>query len=271
MTKSVEDLLKEINAGPAGSGALPQGQGAVAKSGTGRMATRSGRLARMPIIMVAIAAIIAAVIGSLPFGSYVLYPFALFVTQIHETGHALAAVLTGGTVDSIQIQSNLAGLTTTRGGIQAVVASAGYLGATVAGVALLLTPIRFSRWILGAAASIPIIDLVFFHPADSFTAIWSVVFALGLGLAAWKLPARMAAFLQIFLGVEAGLNAFRDAMTLVFISGSNAHIHTDATNMSQALFLPATFWAVTWTVISLVLLIGAMLRLVRRDLASLKS
>lgn len=97
-----------------------------------------------------------------------------------------------------------------------------------------------------------------------------MAFAAALGLAAWKLPARWRGFLQIFLGVEAGLNAFRDLMTLMLISSTDAHIQTDAEAMSRALFLPPIVWSVAWTIISVLLLAGALLLLVRRDLSRLR-
>jgi hypothetical protein len=220
--------------------------------------------------LLVVAVVLIAAIGSLPFGSLALYPFSLFVTLLHETGHALAAVASGGTVDSVSIAGNLSGLTVTSGGIGGVIAPAGYLGATLAGVGLLLTPLRYARWALGVLAAVPVIDLLLFHPATLFTVVWCVVFALALWLAAWKLPARFAALLQIFLGVAAGLNAFRDLTTLFFISSTSSHIQTDATNMSHALFLPPIFWAVLWTVISVLLLAAALVKIVRRDLPALR-
>ena len=213
-----------------------------------------------------VAAVLVAIVGSLPFGSYALYPFALFVTLVHESGHALAAISSGGSVQSLRISGDLSGLTTTAGGSEALIAPAGYLGATLVGAALLLTPLRWARWALGVLAAIPLLALLRFQPASTFTALWCIVFAAALGLAAWKLRPRWAAFLQMLLGVTAGLNAFRDLMTLVFVSGSNSHLQTDAQNMSRALFLPATFWAILWTVLSVVVLVAAVLTVARRDL-----
>jgi hypothetical protein len=82
---------------------------------------------------------------------------------------------------------------------------------------------------------------------------------------AWRLPARLISFLQIFLGVACGLNAFRDLMTLFFISTSQSGIHTDATNMSSIIPLPATVWAVLWTILSLVILGGALVVMVNEN------
>jgi hypothetical protein len=258
-----EDLLRELEAGGILTGSAPAPPATKRKSAPARAARRLGTSG---LVFAIVAAIIVAVVGSLPFGSLALYPFALFVTLIHETSHAVAAVATGGSVVSLQISPDLSGVVHPSGGIQAVIAPAGYLGATLAGVGLLLTPLRYARWALGALAAVPLLALLLFHPATFFTALWCVAFLAALGLSAWKLPPNLAAFLQIFLGVEAGLNAFRDLMTLLFIEGSSAHIQTDAENMSKALFLPPMFWAVLWTVMSLVLLVAAVYGLIRRDL-----
>jgi hypothetical protein len=46
-----------------------------------------------------------------PWGPLLLYPFTLFTTWIHECGHAVMAVLVGGSVTSITIQPDTSGLT----------------------------------------------------------------------------------------------------------------------------------------------------------------
>jgi hypothetical protein len=265
MGKSTDELIRELETG----GVLDHGTAVAPPRKRAAIPVRKG-IAGSGVVMLVIATILAAVVGALPFGSTALYPFALFVTLLHETGHAIATIGTGGSVANLKIAADLSGVTLTRGGVMALIAPAGYLGATLAGVGLLLFPLRFARWAISALAAVPLATLVLFHPADTFTALWCLGFAAVLGAAAWKVPARWLAFLQIFLGVEAGLNAFRDLMTLIFISGSNAHIQTDAENMSRTLFLPATFWAVSWTFVSVLLLAWALALLVRRDVSGLR-
>ena len=270
---STDDLIRELEAGgvlggtpgapPVKSGAAPSGL-----SRSGAVAEPAGRTSGLVFFLVA--AVLVAVVGALPFGSLALYPFSLFVTLIHESSHALAGVITGGSVQKLGLNSDLSGVTDIRGGAMALIAPAGYLGATLAGVALLLTPLRYARRALGVLAAVPLAALVFFHPASLFTAVWCAIFAAALGAAAWKLRPRMAAFLQVFLGVAAGLNAFRDLINLIFISGSSSHIQTDADNMSRALFLPPLFWAYLWAVLSVALLLMACIALFRRDFPSLR-
>jgi hypothetical protein len=264
MSKSTEELLRELEDG----GVFQERRPAAVATRPGRAAAPTARgLASSGLVLLIVAIVVIAAVGSLPFGSTVLYPFALFVTLIHESGHAIAAVATGGSVGSLRIRSDLSGVTTIGGGVDAIIAPAGYLGATLAGVGLLLTPLRYARWAMGALAAVPLAALLFFHPADAFTTLWCVGFALCLGAAAWKLPSRWLPFLQIFLGVEAGLNAFRDLMTLLLISGTDSHIYTDAQLMSRTLFFPATVWAVIWAIISMLLLLLALAGLVGREVS----
>src|SRR3979411_2856274 len=80
----------------------------------------------------------------IPFAEILSYPFRIFVTFIHEGGHAVAALLTGNSVQSLSVAMNASGETyTTQGGMfaQMLVSSAGYLGAMTFG-ALLLVLIR---------------------------------------------------------------------------------------------------------------------------------
>jgi hypothetical protein len=267
MAKSAEDLIRELEAGGVlGGSSMPSKATRRAAQRTGGPASPASK--QSGVLFVVLAAIVIAAVGSLPLGSYALYPFSLFVTLVHESCHAVAALISGGAVDSLRISGDLSGVTMIAGGSEALIAPAGYVGASVVGSLLLITPPRYARAAVAALVAVPLAGLLLFHPATLFTAIWCLAFLAGLGLAAWKLPDRLMHFFQILLGVSCGLNAFRDLMTLFFISSSGAHIHTDAELMFSVLPLPATAWAVLWTLLSLALLGGALFTLVKRDLKS---
>lgn len=76
------------------------------------------------------------------FGALALYPITLLVTFLHEFGHALGALLTGGAVDGMQINPDGSGYTVTRGGWQAIILMGGYLGSAVLGNILLFIGAR---------------------------------------------------------------------------------------------------------------------------------
>src|SRR5215510_15584984 len=77
------------------------------------------------------------VISYIPFGGLVVYPLRLFVTFIHEGGHALAALLTLGSVHRLAIHANASGETYTSGGLSLLISSLGYLASKAYGAGLL--------------------------------------------------------------------------------------------------------------------------------------
>ncbi len=92
-----------------------------------------------------IAAGIVVVCMFVPFGYLAVYPFRLFNTFIHETGHAVATLITGGQVLGMEVNLDTSGMAMRRGGSDVIVASAGYLGSLFAGAALLYAG-RYRRW-----------------------------------------------------------------------------------------------------------------------------
>src|SRR4030095_3740854 len=84
------------------------------------------------------------VLWFIPYAEVLTYPFRIFVTFIHEGGHAIAALLTGNSVASMSVAPNASGETyTTSGGLisEFFISSSGYIGAMAFG-ALLLVLIR---------------------------------------------------------------------------------------------------------------------------------
>src|SRR6266508_67011 len=120
-----------------------------------------------------------------PWAAFLLYPFKLFTTWVHECGHAVAALLVGGRVNSITIRPDTSGLTQSlvpAGRMaQGFVASAGYLGAAAVGC-LLMAATRVERWahvILLSLGVCMLVTLVFWM-RNLFGAV--VVLAWGLTL-----------------------------------------------------------------------------------------
>jgi hypothetical protein len=100
--------------------------------------------ARPQAMTLLVAAALSVLLWFIPYAEILTYPFRIFVTFIHEGGHAIAALLTGNSVASLSVAVNASGEThATEGGFisQVLVSSAGYLGSMVYG-ALLLVLIR---------------------------------------------------------------------------------------------------------------------------------
>jgi hypothetical protein len=57
-------------------------------------------------------AILTVVLWHIPFGNYIMYPFTIFGTWIHELGHGLMAILMGGNFEKLEVFQNGSGLAT---------------------------------------------------------------------------------------------------------------------------------------------------------------
>lgn len=80
-------------------------------------------------------------------GRTLLYPVTMLVTFLHEFGHALGALLSGGSVEGLSVQTDGSGLTTTRGGSVPLVIMGGYLGSAIFGnILFYIGTKKDSRW-----------------------------------------------------------------------------------------------------------------------------
>ena len=241
------------------------------------MRFRLSQDARPQAMTLLIAAAISVLLWFIPFAEFLTYPFRIFVTFIHEGGHAIAALLTGNSVASLSVAMNASGETyTSEGGLisQVFIASAGYLGSMAFG-ALLLILIRRAvaarLVLLGCGIFVFTLTMIFglIKPIFSFNAWSGIPFTLlagtaiaaGLILIARFASARVATFFTSFLAVQCVLNALFDLKTVFFMSSPFAlgqSVHTDALNMARATGVPAILWTVIWIMVALGILWFAM-------------
>jgi hypothetical protein len=208
---------------------------------------------------------VSIVVSFLPFGDFMVYPLRLFVTFIHEGGHALAALLTLGSVGRLVIHANASGETYTYGGLSFLISSAGYLASTAygAGLLMLLHDGGRSKAVLTVTAAI-ILTLTGFFTQDSFSLFIGIALT---GLLIWVAigwSARWAHFFLSFLAVQCCLNAIYDLKTLFLISATT-NLHSDAVNMQETTMIPAVFWAVFWIALS-ILALGFALKVYAQNL-----
>ena len=210
------------------------------------------------------AAVAASLVVSLtPWAQFLLYPFKLFTTWVHECGHALMTVLVGGRVTSITIEPDTSGLThslvpasrVARG----LVASSGYLGAAVVGC-LLVAATRVEKW-----AHVILLSLGAFMLLT--LALWmrnlfgfAVVLAWGVALVtlARQGIANALRFLLSLLAIQLALNSVYDIRVLFLID----RVQSDAATMARLFLLPSWVWATSWMLMSVAML-GATLWMTR--------
>jgi hypothetical protein len=208
-----------------------------------------------------LATALTVVLWFIPLAGLIGHPIRLFITFIHEIGHALAALATFGGVHRITLDWSGSGLTLTQGGWGLLISSAGYLSTTLYGSTLLLLLRRpaFARTAaIGTGALLLIITALFAGNPLS----WAVGLIFGGGCLALGIKAkpRITHFLMSFLGIQCLLNAFFDLITLMYFSAFAAGARTDAQNMSEATggFIPAIVWAVGWSLLSVGVLIATL-------------
>jgi len=210
---------------------------------------------RLAILVVCLA------VGLVLWDSPVLWPLKVLVVMIHETGHAVASLLVGGTVDRISVSGNEAGQCLSRLPDSAlgamVVYSAGYVGSALVGGVLLLSTYRYRvrRWMLGAAAGWLVV-MALLYGRDLFTVVFCLGTAGALAAAARWLPSDLVDVVNLFLAAFCSLYAVFDLRSDLWDGATRAR--SDAALLAQITYVPAVVWAALWTLASLAIL-GAFL------------
>ncbi len=203
-----------------------------------------------------------------PYGEYATYPLRLLITFLHEGSHALATLLTGGSVAGLGVSSDGSGLTLSQGGVGWLVSSAGYLGTTLFGALLLRFLTRgvdprkllFATGIAVALMSLSCVAGMFHLLQGSvFGLIWAAILAPALIFAGKKLPKEGAGFVAGLIGVQCVLNALFDLKNL-FLLSALTNVHTDAQNMQKYTMIPAILWSILWILVSLGIIWGVLIR-----------
>ena len=195
-----------------------------------------------------------------------LWPVNLFVTFIHEAGHALAALLTGGQVQGFTVSPNGSGVAVTAGGYPALILPAGYLGAALFGSALFFLTSRNPKWTRGLSVflglSIIILTVLYAAP-DAAGNLTANVIGIGFGVAmvalGWLAPRVVNVFLLNTLAILTGLNAVMDLSYLVRSPDAGiGTIMNDAAAFAAEYtpLLPASIIAFIWSGIA-VFMLGA--------------
>jgi peptidase M50B-like protein len=208
-----------------------------------------------------IAAALSFALSLTEWGSGVLYPFRLFTTWVHECGHAIMTLLVGGDVSSIVIERNGSGVTSSlipqSRVAQGLVASAGYLGASLVGCTLMVAarrkkPAHGILWTIGAFMLVTLIIWVRNPFGVAVALIWSVA----LIALSRNASGRVSSFVVSLLAVQVALNSVFDIRVLFLMHAA----HSDADTMARLFMLPSWAWASLWMLISTGMLTWTLLR-----------
>ena len=191
--------------------------------------------------------------------SPVLAPFKIFVVFIHETGHALATLLTGGRVLSMVVTPWQSGYVESLGGNALIIASAGYIGSALFGGIMLSLSGRkqWTQYIFIALAILfGVMTLCFVRN------LFGWIFGLGttamFSLLAYKrFP--FSVYIVDILAVMSSMYAIYDLSDFLLVGA-----RTDAVILASITGVPAFIWALVWSAISLLVVYGAGKRALMR-------
>lgn len=230
----------------------------------------SRRLSRRTALTITFGALaLVYALWNIPQLDFIVYPFRLFVTYVHEAGHSLMALLTGGRIVGFEVFSDGSGLARTAGGSRALILPAGYLGAAFFGATLFFIVNRYhlARTVsICLGAMLVVFSALFARPALGDGPIALIVGLLaGLGLIGMGVRLGVIPNLIMLnvLAIMTALNAVLDLFflvqnTSVSMDTRTGTIQNDAMAFSRevAPLIPPVVWALLWAALTL-LMIGA--------------
>jgi hypothetical protein len=216
---------------------------------------------KQQLIFMIISAVISILLLIMPFGfiGVISQIFNIFTTIIHETGHAVAGLISGRTNISIEVDIlTTAGLTTSYGSDTNIfVISAGYLGASLLGGILLIFSAykKSSKLILKVLGGFLLLISFFFMLGQWATFAVTLIFAVGFVVISFIKDVRFSFFAVNFLAIQLIVNAFADIITLIRISfgAPSTGGVSDAYHMAQATFGTEWLWAIIYLLISILI------------------
>ena len=214
--------------------------------------------------LMGLAGLVALLISIIPIINILDYPFRLLLTIVHELGHGLTAILTGGDFQNFVVFPNGSGLAYTAGGWRFLIIPAGYLSVAVFAAVLIVLgrSHRWSRIALSIIGLIMIIMSIWFgRPGELglfaiLNSLLGLVMGIIFGLLFLWLALRANFWLIIFflhlIAIKAGFTAFSDLVALIglTIRGGFLAQANDAQSMAELTHIPAFIWAAAWVIIA---------------------
>lgn len=190
-----------------------------------------------------------------------LLPFKLLAVMGHETGHALATLAVGGSVEKVTLTADQSGACLSSipdgFGAKTLVYSAGYVGSAIISVLLLALTFRFNaRRLMLAAACVWLSLMAVFYARDIFTLVFCFGFAALFGVGARWFPPGVVGGLNLFIATFTAVYAAMDLKDDLWNGAVRAQ--SDAQLLANITVVPAMVWAIGWTLLSLAILgVGA--------------
>jgi hypothetical protein len=182
----------------------------------------------------------------------ILYPLKLLVVFFHELSHALATLLTGGTVKELVINKDQGGHVVSLGGNQFIILSAGYIGSLLFGIVIYSTSVKshYDKTIMMVLGiSMMIITVVLSR------SIFSWLFGLSSGGAMLLMARYLANQYNDFALRLIGLTSMMYAPLDIYSDTiSRSYLKSDAYLLAEYTGGTTLLWGSIWMLISIVVI-----------------
>lgn len=179
----------------------------------------------------------------------VILPLKILVVFFHELSHGLAALLTGGEIESISVNPDQGGVTLTRGGSRFAILSAGYVGSLISGVVLLLAALksRADRAIMATLGAAMLV-ITAFYMRDLFAIAFGALTGAAMLAMARFLPGQVNDQALRLVGLTSMIYVPRDIFDDTI---ARSHLRSDAFMLGEYLGGGAMLWGAIWLLLSL--------------------
>lgn len=178
----------------------------------------------------------------------ILYPLKLLVVFFHESSHALATILTGGTVKELVINSQQGGHVISYGGNEFIIISAGYIGSLLWGVAIYTASIK-SRYdkIIMSVLGLSIIIITVVLSRSLFSWLFGLLSGGAMLLMAKFLADKYNDFALRLIGLTSMMYAPLDIYSDTI---SRSYLESDAYLLAEYSGGTTFMWGCIWILIS---------------------
>jgi len=189
--------------------------------------------------------------AALTLGAFILsyipiinWPFSWLMTFFHEISHGIAALVTGGSIVSINLHLRGSGLCTSMGGIEFIITLAGYFGATAWGVGIYLMADKLNKRHTDEMALVMagiILITAAFWGRDLMTLI---IMGVLITLLLFVMKLQDNAFIKFalkFIGIYILLDAIKAPLNLI-----DGRHFGDGARMADLTGIPELIWAALW-------------------------
>jgi len=212
--------------------------------------TNSGTGRSNSLFILILAAIVFIFLRQIPYGQTIQWPFVIITTFVHEMGHGLVAILTGGKLLQIEIYQNASGLARTQtiaGWRQAVIAAGGLLAPSLVGGAFIIAgKSKYASSRVFFAFSVFILLCCVLWVRSAFGLLILLPTGILFLLLSLKGSTTIQHFIIQFIGVHMLVDTFTRTLSYLFSSSvivAGQTRHSDTAMIAQHLIGGTLFWA----------------------------